>query len=60
MADASDPFYGVDEQDETSVPTNELEDDAETAEEEIKAGVQVNTEEELSYAQSLLQGIDFE
>lgn len=53
---ASDPFYGVDEQDETSIPTNELE----TAEEEIEAGVRVNTDEELSHARSLLEGFDYE
>ena len=60
IADASNPFYGVDEQDETAVPTNELGDDMETAEEEVEAGTRVNTEEELTYARSLLQGFDFQ
>jgi hypothetical protein len=59
-ADASDPLYGVDEQDETSVPTNELEDDPEATEEEVETGIRVNTDEEISHAQLLLQGFDYE
>ena len=61
IADASDPFYGVDEQDETSVPTNELETDAaETPDEEVEAGIRVNKDEDLSHAQSFLPGFDYE
>ena len=60
IADASDPLYGVDEQDETSIPTNELEGDPEATEEEVETGIRVNTDEEISHAQSLLEGFDYE
>lgn len=60
ILDASDPLYGVDEQDGTSVPTSELEDESEMVEEEIETGVRVNADEELSQAQSLLPGFKYE
>jgi hypothetical protein len=60
IGDASDPLYGVDEQDETSVPTDELEDDIAGPEEEVEAGIRVNTDSELAHAQSLLPGFDYE
>jgi hypothetical protein len=59
ILDASDPLYGVDEQDGTSVPTSELEDEPETVEEEMETGVRVNADEELSHAQSYLPGFNY-
>jgi hypothetical protein len=50
----------LDEQDETSVPTDELEDDPEALEEEVETGIQVNTDQEVSHARSLLMGFDYE
>jgi hypothetical protein len=57
--EASDPLYGVDEQDETSIPTVELEDDLEAGE-EVEVGVRVNREQELHHARSLLGEFDYE
>jgi len=51
VEDASDLFYGVDEQDETSIPTA---DESDEVQEEIDAGVRVNTDGELHQAQGLM------